>query len=162
MQLKICSKCGKSDVESTMNTTWQDCSVLNCVKCGNRWYVCFKHNKRFSVKSFTRMNNHFRLYHTCSELKDNINTDFANENSNCRNNDFSPIPYLDKISRPYNHLKRDLDHMDRLEENSFKKQKLTNSIDEDNISQYFTDEFKEKGKGICGAVGPVVVPQLIK
>ena len=43
--------------------------------------------------------------------------------------------------------------MERLEENSFKKTKLTNSTDEDNyISQYFTDEFKEEGKGICGLV----------
>ena len=53
MQLKICSKCGQSNVELTINMTWQDCSVLNCVKCENRWYVCFKHNKRFSVKSYT-------------------------------------------------------------------------------------------------------------
>ena len=100
------------------------------------------------------MNNHFRIYHTCTELKDNINTDSTNDNSICRNDNFSPIPYLAKLSGQYNHLKRDSDHMDRLEKNSFKKTKLTNSIDEDNyISQYFTDEIKEKGKGICGLVG---------
>ena len=151
MQLKFCSKCGQSDVELTMNMTWHDCSVLNCVKCGNRWYVCFKHHKRFSVKSYTRMNNHFRLYHTCTELKDNINTDLANNDSN-KNDVFSPILYLDQMSGQYNDLKRDLDHMDRLEENTFQKPKLSNSIDKNNICQYYTDEFKEKGKDIRGLV----------
>ena len=78
------------------------------------------------------MNNHFRIYHTCTELEDNINTDSTNDNSICRNDNFSPIPYLAKLSGQNNHLKRDSDHMDRLEKNSFKKTKLTNSIDEDN------------------------------
>ena len=120
MQLKICSKCGKSDVELTMNTTWQDCSVLNCVKCGNRWYVCFKHNKRFSLKSFTRMNNHFRMYHTCAEIKDNINT--GPDNYNFKNDDILPIQCADNLSVQYNHLKRDSDHMERIKEIHSKNQ----------------------------------------
>ena len=150
--LKHCSKCNNTDIFKTQNNVWKDCYVFNCQKCGNKWYICSVHNKRFGIKSFGRMNKHFKQYHmndSLSEEEDTNCTIISSTNNEVSLESYSPN---NNVLQKENN-KRDLSKVVGIHnsfQQSYKKKKF---ITKTNTSKYFLDEFKQKGIGVCGLVG---------
>ena len=62
--LKTCNKCNNTNISYSLSNMWHECSVVNCRDCGNKWYICSSHQKKFGIKSFGRMNKHFKEFHS--------------------------------------------------------------------------------------------------
>lgn len=149
--LKICSKCKGKDMITIPNNVWKECFVFCCKSCGNKWYICATHNKRFGIKSFGRMNKHFQLFHALTTSQDTQEDQCAmielfDSDISLETQQISP----EKNSDSYK--KRDILTSDILcKENPLnKKPKLMNH---NNSRKYFIDEIKGQGNGIRGLVG---------
>ena len=152
ISLRTCSECSCTTVISTPNITWKNCFVLNCTKCGNKWYVCPEHNKRFGIKSFYRMNKHFREYHICKSVTNQKGNHITEE----ENNNGDTVTFLDtedSCDIKDSHSKRYLESHNYKSDKMCKKAKILQFMESNEISPYFVDEFKEKGRGPCGLVG---------
>ena len=62
--LRTCNNFNNTNITSSPINIWHECSVINCNFCGNKWYICLHHQKKFGMKSFGRMYKHFKEFHS--------------------------------------------------------------------------------------------------
>ena len=152
MPLRTCNVCSSTSVFSTRNQTWEECFVLNCSNCGNKWYICPVHNKRFGIKSFGRMNKHFRDNHSYNCCRKQIYNDNTQDNGSHEDNDVLQN-FDDESDNSVTPKKRSILKESNGLELVSKKTKIFDFFESNDIPQYFVDEFSEEGKGSCGLVG---------
>ena len=59
-----CSKvCSSINIKLTPHPTVKECSIVNCQRCHSMWYVCIRHNNRFSYANKSKMMKHFNTLH---------------------------------------------------------------------------------------------------
>lgn len=152
MPLRRCNECSSTSVLSTRNQTWEECFVLNCPNCENKWYICPVHNKRFGIKSFGRMNKHFRDKHSYNLCGNQINNNNTQDDGSYEDNDvLQNLDYdSDNTASP---KKRSIIKESNESGVISKKAKIFELFKSNDIPQYFIDEFNEEGKGSCGLVG---------
>ena len=147
--LKTCIKCNNTNITSTPNNIWHECSVINCNFCGNKWYICVQHQKKFGIKSFARMNKHFKDFHSSKTefVRKQQNIDIMSENEDT-DNLFIDIEDSNRDEQILN--KKRPPH----EGHSSICKKMKSGTDSLKITnQYFLDEFNLKGSGVCGLAG---------
>ena len=147
--LKTCNKCNNTNISYSLSNMWHECSVVNCRDCGNKWYICSSHQKKFGIKSFGRMNKHFKEFHSPrkslveNQVDDEVNSQNENMNVLLVNDD-----EFNDIGNPFN-KKRLHD-----EGNSSTQKRMKFGTDFPKVSnKYFLDEFNQRGSGVCGLVG---------
>ena len=67
LKLSKCNECSKVylsiNIKLTPHPTVEECSIVNCQRCHSMWYVCTRHNNRFSYANKSKMMKHFNTLH---------------------------------------------------------------------------------------------------
>ena len=98
------------------------------------------------------MNKHFREYHICKSVTNQKGNHITEE----ENNNGDTVTFLDtedSCDIKDSHSKRYLESHNYKSDKMCKKAKILQFMESNEISPYFVDEFKEKGRGPCGLVG---------
>ena len=109
-QCKVCSKQSSViDITVTKHQEIDGCEVVKCNNCHSFWYVCLKHNNRFSMSNKSKMVKHFSVFHKQADYKDisfiptnqtNTESEIANIDDESSSNDVNFMSYNDTDHTP--------------------------------------------------------------
>ena len=172
-KLSKCNECFKVcssiNIKLTPHPTVKECSIVNCHRCHSMWYVCIKHNNRFSYANKSKMMKHFNTLHhpgnnntlsiTQVKIEDtNGNEDITKCDSSDDNgglNDYNnSVDASDfSVSSPVNcHMNdTDVDILQNRDRSQYENQiVLVEEQFHNGNNKFFADEIRNRGHGICG------------
>ena len=162
-QCKVCSKqTSIIDITVTKHQDIDGCEVVKCNNCHSFWYVCLKHNNRFSMSNKSKMVKHFSVFHKQADYKDisfiptnqtNTESEIANIDDESSSNDVNFMSYNDTDHTPVPsppqspiiNSKMQTTNQTDLHQTNILQQQIQHVND-----SFFGDEISSYGNGFCG------------